>query len=179
MPRRPAACFSIGDSGKPGNHGARAQFRVQVVAGAVAGEAKDELDPLSFGRAVFGDDPAALPLQRAAIGLGAVRGSRFGQSFDLDAEGRAGIEEVNQREGEQGDYHGEMQQTEAGDKARQGDNDQTDGVARRVRGGTEADQAADAENDDADHGAEFTNSHTNYRADYSVHDIHMRHVRLM
>jgi hypothetical protein len=36
MPRRPAACFSIGDSGKPGNHGARDDYDTGVPRGAWA-----------------------------------------------------------------------------------------------------------------------------------------------
>jgi hypothetical protein len=33
MPRRPAACFSIGDLGKPGNHGARNDYDTGVPRG--------------------------------------------------------------------------------------------------------------------------------------------------
>ena len=143
------------------------------------GTGEDELNPLFFGGAVFGDNAAALPLQQAAIGLGAVRGSRLGQAFDLDAEGGTGIEDINQRESEHRDDHGEVQQAEPGDKSRQGDNDQPDGVTRRIGGRAKADQPANAEHNNADHRAELTDRHADHCADHGIHDIHMRHVCLM
>jgi hypothetical protein len=37
MPRRPAAWISIGDSGKPGNHGARDDYDTGVPEAAFSG----------------------------------------------------------------------------------------------------------------------------------------------
>ena len=69
-------------------------------------------------------------LQNKTIGLGAVRASRFCQALDPDAEGRAGVENVNQHKSEQGDDHREMYETQPGDQPRKRDDDQPDRIAR-------------------------------------------------
>src|SRR6267378_1417987 len=93
--------------------GNAAQLHVQPVAGAAAGQAEDKFNPRLFQRMMLSDDAAAMPLQNAAIDLGAPVGAIPRYAFHPDAVGRSGVEDIDQGGGEQRDDHRKMQQAQA------------------------------------------------------------------
>src|SRR5205823_10724194 len=100
--------------------GNTAQLHVQPVAGAAAGQTEDKFNPRLFQRMMLSNDAAAMPLQNAAIDLGAPVGAIPRYAFHPDAVGRSGVEDIHQGGGEERSDPGKMQQRGARSQSYQG-----------------------------------------------------------